>query len=454
MIESLPISIQQILATIGASQAQIRYVDLAGSDTSGNGSLVKPFLTIAAAVASITDASSVKPYVIQGGVGSFASAPLGPWMYFIGSGRQATTLTAGAANILNAGFSAAGEQQSGIFECAIGYALVCDFAAVASPGAGVFYLYESLFLGFATTWTAGNSSNRLFMQNNEQIALTGAITHTLTNFQTPRIIDIDFRGNSLTVIHNAAYAAGVTLINCTISILTVNCANVAPNTLTVSLDGGGINTLTYVGDGAFVSITPATAAGILTRMINAISLPDVDLTITGNVFSAGATKIVNGGLNSIIAIPFAARIVTILVTSPKTQLLIMNNGTFPITLIYPGISQQKTTYLMPFDTWNGISRGGGYDVFNVKEPQTGRSVLVNGVSAPIPVDITNGTSVITLNPTNFNASFPIGELVALDADITTGTRAGGGQFIVRSINLTTGAAIITDQSNFAWSVVR
>ena len=55
--------------------AQRRYVSLDGSDTNGNGTIDRPYATIQAAEASITDNSPSKPYVIHLGTGQFTLTP-------------------------------------------------------------------------------------------------------------------------------------------------------------------------------------------------------------------------------------------------------------------------------------------------------------------------------------------------------------------------------------------
>lgn len=80
--------------------------------------------------------------------------------------------------------------------------------------------------------------------------------------------------------------------------------------------------------------------------------------------------------------------------------------------------------------------------------QSGRSVLVNGVSAAIAANI-SPTSRIFITRALKNASTAYGFLDVLDADRVTGTP---GSFIVRSHDATS-AAVAGDQSSFDWLVI-
>jgi hypothetical protein len=73
------------------------HVDKSGSDVSGTGTLDNPFLTIQAALASITDASTTKRYAITVGTGRFdevGTILIKPWVWFVGIQRTATRVTA------------------------------------------------------------------------------------------------------------------------------------------------------------------------------------------------------------------------------------------------------------------------------------------------------------------------------------------------------------------------
>lgn len=85
-----------------ARAPQARYVNKAGSDTSGDGSIGNPFLTVQAALSSIADASNSNPYAIFVGPGNYtlnASQPLNPYISIIGSGRKNTVLSTPSGSV-------------------------------------------------------------------------------------------------------------------------------------------------------------------------------------------------------------------------------------------------------------------------------------------------------------------------------------------------------------------
>ncbi len=82
-------------ADIGVA-AQNRYVAKHGNDSTGDGSLEHPYLTISAAETAITDNSSSFPYVLHIGPGSYtlsAGYAKKPNIHWIGTGRLADTGT-------------------------------------------------------------------------------------------------------------------------------------------------------------------------------------------------------------------------------------------------------------------------------------------------------------------------------------------------------------------------
>ncbi|HUR99860.1 MAG TPA: hypothetical protein VMZ26_17485 [Pyrinomonadaceae bacterium] len=78
-----------------ARTIRARYVSKSGSDTSGDGSIGNPYLTVQTALAAITDASGSNLYTIFIGPGSYtmgASQVLSPFVSYQGSGKGVTSL--------------------------------------------------------------------------------------------------------------------------------------------------------------------------------------------------------------------------------------------------------------------------------------------------------------------------------------------------------------------------
>lgn len=87
------------------SYTQMVYVNLNGSDTTGTGSIIKPFRTINHALSTITDAVTTKRYSVEIASGLFAETgdiALVPYVYLRGSGMDVTTVTS-STNLVSLG---------------------------------------------------------------------------------------------------------------------------------------------------------------------------------------------------------------------------------------------------------------------------------------------------------------------------------------------------------------
>lgn len=82
------------IASPAFADAEIKYVAKNGSDSSGNGSILNPFLTISAAMISISDASAIKPYIIKisAGIYSETNIQMKPFVSLVGEHESAVTV--------------------------------------------------------------------------------------------------------------------------------------------------------------------------------------------------------------------------------------------------------------------------------------------------------------------------------------------------------------------------
>jgi hypothetical protein len=124
--------------------AQTFYVAKNGNDATGNGSLQKPYLTVAAAMTAISDASPTKRYVIKVLAGDYTevSVSLKANVFVIGESRESTKIT-GAVS-LNANFTGSADHRSGFGQITLISA--CDFNwTTVTSGAGKLYFNEVSF---------------------------------------------------------------------------------------------------------------------------------------------------------------------------------------------------------------------------------------------------------------------------------------------------------------------
>lgn len=79
--------------------SQSVYVNLGGSDSTGDGSNTNPYHSIAFALSTITDAAATKIYTIEVGAGRFveSSLVLKPWVYIVGRNYEATKIAVSTA---------------------------------------------------------------------------------------------------------------------------------------------------------------------------------------------------------------------------------------------------------------------------------------------------------------------------------------------------------------------
>jgi hypothetical protein len=116
------------------------YVSKGGNDTTATGTVAAPFLTITAALNSITDASTTKRYQIIIGTGRFdeAQVVLKPWVWLICAQRTATRITSAQNMTVSSSFSS-GNNRAGVQNCLLSGSsdMLMDFQSVGGSGSNV-----------------------------------------------------------------------------------------------------------------------------------------------------------------------------------------------------------------------------------------------------------------------------------------------------------------------------
>jgi hypothetical protein len=184
-------------------------------------------------------------------------------------------------------------------------------------------------------------------------------------------------------------------------------------------------------------------------------MPDAAASLGFGATVAGTLIGVNSARNTIRCTPTAARVLTI--AKPQgvtTEIIIQNQGNFPIDLTFSGVAAQAVgnpTYVPPQSQLEMVFPNFGGTALWCIRPivQAGTVALTNGVSALIPADIT-ASSRITATLKTFSGAAGIPG--ALSADRVVGTRVGGGGFKITSYLLATGAVVATDQGTYDWHV--
>jgi hypothetical protein len=157
------------------SIAQTRVVTKAGNDATGDGSLSKPYLTIAAAMASITDASPTKRYIIKVEAGAYTEGALTlkPNVFVVGDLKEGVRVTASSV-AMDSTFSAnsGSDHRSGMARIILTGACNFDWNAVTSA-AGKLYFTE---VSFASAVTMNGYNNAIAQAQFDSCQFFGALT--------------------------------------------------------------------------------------------------------------------------------------------------------------------------------------------------------------------------------------------------------------------------------------
>jgi len=448
-------------AVLLAAEANVRYADKAGS-AGGTGSRAQPFLTIQQAITAcvLAGATQANPFLVKFGVGTFADPFLyEPGVWVVGQDENASICANPAAQQLSAAFSAAGTQETGLQNCTIGANVNIDFTAMASPGAGRFYLKNCLAEANVTA-VGNNTSNRLFLTNCP--AFNAARTLTVTNLGQCRSVGTlgafnwnlvhtctggfncgfiaDFHGGNITIngtsaTNFATYAAGHT--QSTAPIFT------------------GDRVLYSPGVGAthriFIPVGPAATL------------------VAGTSVSAGGIHMATNGIVAITSFNGAgAPLALTWVGVPSalnagTRVQFRGGGVGSVTTMI-GITSFPTQVDALEDVYYYVD-GGGMVQVALSSEQFGFVTLVNGVSPVITLDqpaviatfapdaphASQATALTGHFTYAMNASTEIGELLITNIN-SVGTRAAGtSNFQIESRRPgTPGAVAVGDQRSIMW----
>lgn len=127
------------------SIAQTIFVTATGDDVEGDGSLAKPFATISAAMAAITDAAPTKRYAVHVAPGNYTESSglaLKANVFVIGDDQRLVRI-AGAVS-LDSSFSGSGDHRSGFVKVTLLSAVDLNWSTVTSA-AGKIYCRETIF---------------------------------------------------------------------------------------------------------------------------------------------------------------------------------------------------------------------------------------------------------------------------------------------------------------------
>lgn len=242
----------------------IVYVDLAGNDTTGDGSFNKPFATLSHAQSVIGTATSSNLYAIVLGTGTFTetTVTLKPWIYIIGTSRENTHLNV-TNLLLNSGVLANGSSSFATLafnNLTIDSAISWDFTGSVGPTAPNIHFYQTTLNAISVANTTSTVISRLRMWN-----CRGLANVTVTGACAFQFFFTDISGNYIN--SNAVTGSAQTIFrNCGVSALTLSSlANVSvtgSRVTSISLDGTGA---IFSADAVSYQVPTLTSGALITQ---------------------------------------------------------------------------------------------------------------------------------------------------------------------------------------------
>lgn len=154
--------------------AQMKYVAKHGVDETADGSQEKPYLTISAALASITDATPTKRYVVRIAAGNYTEASLAikANVFLIGENKESVRITGAVSMASDFNQPAANDCRSGASMLSFFSAADFNWQTVTSP-AGKLYFNEVVF---ANTLSLYGHNNAIAQAHFDSCVVFGAMT--------------------------------------------------------------------------------------------------------------------------------------------------------------------------------------------------------------------------------------------------------------------------------------
>lgn len=242
-------ALDYLASKANANTENVRYVAKNGSDATGNGSILNPYLTVKAAMDSITDATNLKRYVILVQPGRYDEIGLTVKanVFVVGLGNQwfPTRISNNVPIALDANFVVANDIRSGFTNVNLGTAVNLDFNAVSS-NEGKFY-FNRCQITSSLTITKFSNINQVEVLDSWCF---GALTFNGSNSRLQGCLILA----GLTVNSAAGGTAEMEIQNCAIY-SSLSFLGDGSNNIVASIYGSGYLAGDITADGAGVSLT-------------------------------------------------------------------------------------------------------------------------------------------------------------------------------------------------------
>jgi hypothetical protein len=376
----------------------VRYISRAGNDTTGDGSEANPFQSVQGAVNQIADASAVKPYLIEGGPGTYPeSFRLKPYMNFRGDGRSTTLISNPATNWIDPAFAAAGTQEGSIAQCGFLTDVGIDFTDdVNSTGIARFHFEDVACAGGNFNFVGNNANDRITVNDCADDTAGGVHTINVTN-AIVRMDKVQSEAMALNITCNGNINANIIVDVWLGGITMTGQVDGSPNTGSAVYSAGQTGTSLPVFTGNRINYNPGKGA------ITLISGPDAD---TNYVFGAGTvvsgSKVLpTSGRITLLANISQERTYTINGAPPNSnmcELETLNGIAAPLNLkqgvggtLHSRTIARGNSYRLQFF-------GGGANPLGMSKIECGFVKLTNGQSILIPADVTSVVPPLSVTP--------------------------------------------------------
>lgn len=285
-ISGLEIEYDYTAAEPSPTNSQVVYVNKGGNDTTGNGSEAAPFLTISAALASISDAGPTKRYSLMVGPGTYSENITLPANHNLNATAPAVAFS-GTLSINHSSWTVSGDNRSSVSNITFtnGSAISLDFTlAPASDGKLAFN--NCTFINGLTVEAAA-SSNEVTL--NSCVFTSGALTTTggvVTASACTFLAGLAFEANSKTAATTTLNLYGGTSTGGDVRLIhTDTHANLTGNVVGFTMKSGAIDAR---GTGTTANIS----SGAVTTPILTTGTPTINLVskATGLGFEPGVPE--------------------------------------------------------------------------------------------------------------------------------------------------------------------
>jgi hypothetical protein len=259
------LSWQEIATSVGIAQTKI--VSKGGSDATGDGSLTNPFATIAAAMASITDASPTKRYILKVQAGAYTEGALAlkANVFIVGDLKEAVRITASSVDMA-ADFTGSADNRSGIARVILTGACNFDWSTVTSA-AGKLYFTEVSFNSAVTMYGHNNATAQAQFDSCQffsSLTISGINVGVFTNNYSFGNITLNQHpnGGMATILATAGgQCSGTVTLNATVSDFNRRCSLFARNFMMGAITVNGASAYADVTDSSLPSAGPTVTNG-------------------------------------------------------------------------------------------------------------------------------------------------------------------------------------------------